>query len=370
MSKRWILKKDDSETYYKIKDHAKEIRKKLQDKFGYSLIINPYLIKLEKLPGKAEPWMGIQDFQTIHEYQMLCYLLMFLEDKSTEDQFVLSNITEYLQVQFREEQIDWTKFQTRKEFVRMMRYAIKIGLLLVIDGEDDLFLQNQSAEVLYENTGVSRYYMRSFTTDIMGYQTPSDFENSGWLGLDEDRGIVRRQRIYRRLILSPGVYRTSEKEDEDFNYIRNYRKNIEHDFQSLFPCELQLHSSSAYLVLEDDCSMGKIFPMNTTKDDLLLIAFDEIQNRVKKYIWKYNEIEQIHIKKQEFLKVIQKAVQKHIEKLPKTYQKQGSEALANFIYEYAKRLGCVEEIREELIIYPVVGKLHGRYPGGNNNVNK
>ena len=86
LQQRWILKKQNPQLYYEIKDNQKELRKKLQDRFGYVLIINPLLAKLEKIPGKAEAWMGIQEFETIQEYQMFCYLLMYLEDKEIEEQ--------------------------------------------------------------------------------------------------------------------------------------------------------------------------------------------------------------------------------------------------------------------------------------------
>ena len=56
MNRRWILKSQDPQLYYEIKDNAKELKKKLQEKFGYALIINPYLVKLEKIPGKADGW--------------------------------------------------------------------------------------------------------------------------------------------------------------------------------------------------------------------------------------------------------------------------------------------------------------------------
>ena len=41
MKRRWVLKSQDPQLYYEIKDNAKELKKKLQRKFGYALIINP-----------------------------------------------------------------------------------------------------------------------------------------------------------------------------------------------------------------------------------------------------------------------------------------------------------------------------------------
>lgn len=68
---------------------------------------------------------------------------------------------------------------------------------------------------------------------------------------------------------------------------RNYRRNIENDFQSLFPCQLHVHSSSAFLVLEEDCSMGKVFPKTHAYYDLLLIVHDDLRKRVKTsvFLW-------------------------------------------------------------------------------------
>ena len=55
--------------------------------------------------------------------------------------------------------------------------------------------------------------------DIMGYHSPEDFEKEEWIDVNEDRGIVRRQRVYRRLLMSMGMYKDSDSE-EDFAYVR------------------------------------------------------------------------------------------------------------------------------------------------------
>lgn len=364
IAKRWILKKDDPQLYYQIKDHALEIRSKVQEKLGYSLIVNPYLIKLEKIPGYAEPWMGIQDFQSVLEYRMLCYVFMFLEDKEVEFQFVLSSLAEYVQVQFEEGEVDWTKRSIRKSFLKVLRFIVKNGILIQVDGDDEAFIENEKSEVLYENTGVSRYFMRNFTTDIMQYSKSEDFMNSGWLGMDQDRGIIRRQRVYRRLLLSCGAYKLNDKDDEDFNYIRNYRSYIEKDFQSMFACDLQVHSSSAYLNIAEECSIGKVFPAKNAKDDLMLLMHHEIRQRIKKYLWKTDDKEQVILPIEEFQKVIKKMLTKQIEKMPKTYQAMGVDGLLQVLINQAEVYGFVKQIDDTIIIYPIAGKMIGDYQGG------
>ena len=48
LSKRWILKKDDRDMYYRIKDDAKNLKRIFQDNFGYSLISHQNFIKIDK----------------------------------------------------------------------------------------------------------------------------------------------------------------------------------------------------------------------------------------------------------------------------------------------------------------------------------
>jgi len=374
LSQRWILKSKDVELYYRIKDAVHDIRKTMQEKFGYIIIVNPYLIKLEKIPGKAEPWMGIQAFQSIREYQMFCYLLMFLEDKEREQQFVLSDLCEYIQVQFQEGDITWTNLSIRRQLIRVIRYSIDSGLMNITDGESERFVQHQDTQVLYENTGVSRYFMRNFMREILEYQTPNDFEESEWMYMNEDRGIVRRQRIYRRLLLSCGVYRESAN-DEDFLYIRNYRKQLKADFSSYFPCELQIHRSSAYLNLMDDCTMGSIFPYNHTISDLILLVQWELRRRINSYQLHMENQEQIHMEKDKFLKLAGKVIEKQLQCLPKKYQDTGSEQVSKDVLREMKKLGFVIEDADTgiLIFYPVIGKVNGGYhseAGGKQYVDK
>ena len=73
------------------------------------------------------------------------------------------------------------------------------GIMEINDGNEDSFMKSDAGEVLYENTGASRYFMRNLTRDISEYEKPEDFLKEEWIGMNEDRGIIRRQRVYRRL---------------------------------------------------------------------------------------------------------------------------------------------------------------------------
>lgn len=96
LNRRWILKSEDKELYYKIRDAVGEIRKYSTDKLGCQIIDNSLLVKMEKIPVVPEKFMGIEVFDSKEEYAYLCVLLMFLEDKDAGEQFILSQLTEYM----------------------------------------------------------------------------------------------------------------------------------------------------------------------------------------------------------------------------------------------------------------------------------
>ena len=114
MNQRWISKRKEREKYYRIKDEAGNIKEFIREKLGYRLIENGMLIKLEKIPGEALPWMGIDEFSDQKEYAFFCLILMFLEDKEVEEQFVLSQLTEYIAAQYPGEGIEWTVYENRR----------------------------------------------------------------------------------------------------------------------------------------------------------------------------------------------------------------------------------------------------------------
>ena len=160
LDKRWILKSEDKEAYYQIRDGLGEVRKFISDKTGCQIVENSLLVKLEKIPPFPEVNMGIMDFTSKEEYAFLCVLLMFLEDKDSGEQFILSQLTEYIQGNMPGESLDWTIYTNRRRLIKVLRYSVASGLIKVTDGTDEGFMDDSNAEVLYENTGASRYFTR------------------------------------------------------------------------------------------------------------------------------------------------------------------------------------------------------------------
>ena len=361
LSKRWILKNRDKELYYQLKDEIGKSRDFLTEKLGYQAIVTPNLIKLEKIPAYAQNWMGIQEFSDHLEYIFLCMILMFLEERDSGEQFVLSMLTEYIQGNIKEEQIDWTIYNYRRHLVKVMKYCVKVGILEIDDGSEDNFMKSDEGEVLYQNTGASRYFMKNFSRDISDYQKQEDFLKEEWIGMNEDRGIIRRQRVYRSLLMSPGIYLNDDTE-EDFAYVRHYRGMIHEELDRFFDCELQVHKTSAFLVMGEDSNLGKSFPEENTLSDIVLLWCGLFRQKINDGDIEVPVGEDIVISTQQFVAISEECKRRYGNGWIKTYREMTMGEFCNKLKEYMIIMEMIKEIYDQIMIYPIVGKVEGCYP--------
>lgn len=361
LSKRWILKNRDKELYYQLKDEIGKSRDFLTEKLGYQAIVTPNLIKLEKIPAYAQNWMGIQEFSDHLEYIFLCMILMFLEERDLGEQFVLSMLTEYIQENIKEEQIDWTIYSYRRHLVKVMKYCVKVGILEIDDGSEDNFMKSDEGEVLYQNTGASRYFMKNFSRDISDYQKQEDFLKEEWIGMNEDRGIIRRQRVYRSLLMSPGIYLNDDTE-EDFAYVRHYRGMIQEELDRFFDCELQVHKTSAFLVMGEDSNLGKSFPEENTLSDIVLLWCRLFRQKINDGDIEVPVGEDIVISTQQFVAISEECKRRYGNGWIKTYREMTMGEFCNKLKEYMIIMEMIKEIYDQIMVYPIVGKVEGCYP--------
>ena len=257
----WVTRADDKDLYFAVKramTNDQRYRRFVNEQLGWNLIVNESVVKLEKVPPRAMPWMGIQEFQEKLDYCLLCAMLLFLSDLDDGEQFLLSSLTESLEAILAEVQpVDWTRFHHRKALVRVLQYAQRMGMLLVYDGVSEGFGNDQSQEVLYENTGLSRHFTVHFGRDIMHCRCIEDFEAFSWEGEEAERGRQRIQRVYRQLTLAPALY-WSEQNRNDYDYVKNQRPWLSRYLGEALGGELQIHKNGAFLVLEQDNRFGPV----------------------------------------------------------------------------------------------------------------
>ncbi|MCD7716361.1 MAG: TIGR02678 family protein [Lachnospiraceae bacterium] len=369
LNRRWILKSEDKEAYYRVRDSIGELRPFATEKLGCSIVENSLLVKMEKIPADPESFMGIGEFTSKEEYAFFCILLMFLEDRDAEEQFILSQLTDYLSANMPElgGAVDWTVYTTRRRLIRVLRYAVAQGILKITDGSDDVFMDGQSGEVLYENTGASRYFMRNFSRDIMDYGTPEDFEKSDWFEMDEDRGIARRHRVYKRLLFTPGMYRENCPE-EDFEYLKYYGRRLADDLEQTFDCRVHIHKSSAYLLMGEECRMGRAFPGNNALSDILLLCFGKIQKLVQHPEgtggWELSVTETVRVDQTEFERMLKSVKAEYGSGFPKNYRELPEGEFVREVMDAMELWTFIsrEKRTHQVVIWPLAGKMLGRYP--------
>lgn len=360
----WITKEEDKDLYYRVKDASAEITDFLEQKLGYKLIINPYMIKLEKLPGKAEMWMGIQEFEDKLEYSIFCMLLVFLEDKSAGEQFILSEVTEFIQASFPGDvRIDWTIFRHRKYMVKVLRFAAQIGIIKTDDGDESSFMESVETEVLYESTGLSRYFVRNFTGNILNYSSWKDIENGEWFDIDKDRGRVRRNRVYRRLIMSPAVY-SEGAEDPDYIYIRNQRSLLARDIEEYLDSQLHVHKNGTFLILNPSKNFKDVFPSKKSVSDIVLQINTHIIKLVKSGEIEKREDDIINISKARFVRLLEDIREIYLSGWSKVYREMSLDKLFDEVVLFMKGFSMVEVLDDgrEIRLMPLIGKLIGEYP--------
>lgn len=244
----WILKESNSKSYYKIKKHLKELRDIANNKLGCDIICNSKLIKLEKLPIKISNTYKIEAFDEQLDYVIFTSLLLFLEDKGMDDQFVLSSFTEYITniLSSVEGSLkpDWNKYKDRKSLVDVLKYATNLGIIRLRDGNDAKYADDKSAEALYENTTLSHFVIRNFKFDIFDCQTPKDFLEKEAFDLDEIN--KKRYMAYRGLLFYPNII-LSEVEDSTSQYIRNMRGRIKEDIEKYVNGEFILSKNMGFI---------------------------------------------------------------------------------------------------------------------------
>lgn len=356
----WVTK-DDTEMFNRIRDNEKKLRSFVEDKLGYRLIVNPLLIKLEKIPGDAEDWMGIEEFQSPMDYAFLCLLLAFLEDMGIGDQFILSNITEYIEMQYDGiESVDWTLFKHRKSLVRVLNFAEKLKMIKVDDGEQERFAENRDIEVLYENTGLSRYFMRIMNSEISEEMTLDDFMKDD--RYEDNKVLERRHRVYRKLLLSPAVYYEGS-DDQDFIYIKNYRNTIEKDFDDYLDSKLHIHKTSAYIIFDENKYATSYFPDNKNISDIVLQIAYVLREMIDSGNLNVGADDRIEITEGQFMNIISDVKNRFKSGWSKVYADMNDDKLFNEITEFMEswKMVIYNDDTHSYTLMPILGKFIGEY---------
>lgn len=361
LENQFILKEEKRDLFYRIKDNYKEIKPFIVDKLGYDCIMRGDFIRLEKRPGKAESWMGIKAFENKEAYVFFMLLLIFLEDKNKEDQFLLSHITDYIEGHPVEEKVDWTQYKTRRMLIKVLQVALEYKLLKVTDGDEDGFIQDVNKEVLFESTGLSRYFVRDFQMDLQQVKSYKGLEIEREDLLDQERGSMRKNRVYRKLLLSPIVYQ-EEGQDEDYTYIKMYHHIIEEDFRKYLGWTFQLYRNGAMVIPDEKDRVTYTFPNTSTLSDMILQFNGIIRHYIEEGIWRRSTEDTIKLTQAMYQEAVEVLIRQKSEGWSKAYREASKERIAYDLLEEMQRFKMITVKDGEIVILPLAGKIMGDYP--------
>ncbi len=362
LEKVWICKDTEKEMYYKVKRDIPNFQKFLREQMGWKLIHTENLLKLEKIPAHAQPFMGIEEFTEIRDYCIFCVALMYLEDKEEEEQFLLSELIDYVETQLKAYMpIDWTSFTQRKSLVRVLQYMEKLQMLRVYEGRSEAFGTEAGQEVLYENTGYSKYFAASFPTDISQYESWRDFEKADFEEVQEHRGAARINRVYRQLVTCPAMY-WEENSDPDALYLKNERQWVAKYLRENLSGNLDIYKNAACLTLEEGECYGSVHPRDAMLPEAVLLVCAEIQKKLAEGKLQKQENECITIETNEFRKLLLECREKWSEGWSKEFREMEEKKLCETVMQYMKNWMMIRTEDAQVTILPGTGRMTGFYP--------
>lgn len=356
-----IIKEKDRDLYYSIKDNINEYKNFIYNNLGYDLIVKDEFIKLEKIPSYPESWMGISEFVNKKEYIFFVNMIMFLEDKSKEEQFILSSITEYIENVYVDEKIDWTSFSNRKSLIKVIKFSLSLGLIKRNDGNEDDFGKNEYGEVLYENTGISKYIVRRFSKELDEVENYKDLLEESYGNLNSEKGIIRKNRVYRNLLLSPIVYNNGE-EDNDYEYIKNYRVPICKAFEKNLNWDLHIYRNGAMIALDESSKVKDVFPNKRGEGIVTLFFNKQVKNLIKEHKLKLEINDTVIISIDEFNDLVIDTREQYGYGFTKEFREYSEDVIVSKIKEFMKNFSMIREENENIILLPLIGKVVGEYP--------
>ena len=360
----WCVKEQDSKEYFKIKNNLDYYKDFIQTKLGSRLIVNDRFIKLEKIPAVPKSYMGISSFNDNLEYIILFIILLYLEDKPKLEQFILSNLIDFITNTATTLELDnipnCNIIHHRKCLVNVINHLKELNIIKVVE-EDNVFTEDTKAEALYETTGLSNYYIREFKNNILEYSDLNDYISDEFSNQNENLGDVRRYKVYRHLLYSLAAY-TEDLTEFEIDYLRRFRSSINNELSKYTEAELELTKNMAVLMYDDVTREKFDFPNNKAICDIVLLVNYNILTKVDNNELSLNQDETITISRELLSRIIKEVKQENILYFSKNYREM---PIDNFIKEVISYLMEYDFIRDYELgykIYPSISKLVGYIP--------
>jgi uncharacterized protein (TIGR02678 family) len=282
LNRPWILKEDDPDLYFTIRDFYEELRDWFMDQAGLPLIVTRSLAKLEKTPAVPQPWMGFGEFREVSDYVFFTYALWYLEGKTEMDQFLLSDLVEEVREQMSAAglEADWKIYHHRLSMARALRKLTSLGALIAVDGDESGWAQSEDRNALYECSAHARHVLRRFPQDLTMYTRMEELTDPiRYADTPDGENIRRRHRVYRRFLMEPIVL------DRDWDadllpYVLTQRRSIMDHMQRMLGWEGRRYREGLLFFHPELTSEAELFPTLAGVSDVALLLAGELRRLI------------------------------------------------------------------------------------------
>lgn len=359
----WITKDKNRDLYYQIKNNQSEIKDFISKNLGSNLIIHDKFIKLEKIPTITKSNAKLNNFSSVLEHVILTIMLLFLEDKTKGDYFVLSDLIEYVKntsITLELNHIpDWNKVQDRRCLSNVISLLEKLEIIKIKDSSKVSFIESKEAEVLYESLGTSNYLMRMFDNDINELITPEDFIKDEFTGQDEEKGDVRRYKVFRNILYTPAVS-SKDLSSNELDYIKRNRTYIKSEIDKKLNMEVEITNNLTILYDEESTTQKDNFPNSKKLTEIVLMVNEKILEEINNNKIMLDNYEIASVKEDYFENIIKEIKRTKAPYVGKTLLRETDKKFYTMILEYMEKYNIVEKKNDEIIIYPTVARLIGK----------
>ncbi|CAH1213236.1 hypothetical protein PAECIP111893_03652 [Paenibacillus plantiphilus] len=276
----WIVRKENPDLFYEIKQNEGFLRDYFKDYFRFKLVVGANFAKVEKFQVTPQPSAGISDFKEVKDYVIFYCVLAFLDGKASK-QFALSDVCQAVVSYYPRSSkgivsehtpvLTWKGnegYKNRLSLVRALKEAARRCLIEVMDKNIEDFQDRETNDALLRSTGLVKYFMRNISFNIEEKLTLNDIVS---LQETQERelGVERKHLLYRKLFLEPALYR-HEVSAEDFDYLRQYGRYLNEHAEKYYDMNVDVYGSSAFLVKENVGTFRRFFPASNAESNLLV----------------------------------------------------------------------------------------------------
>lgn len=355
----WITKENNKDDYYLLKKNQDKIREFMHRTAGNKLIVHDRFVKLEKIPANARKEFGINSFTKVLDYVILFIMLLYLEDKTRGDKFILSELIEYIKntaVTLKLEHIpNWDNASDRRSLIRVIDYLTELNVIFVRDQDNRSFQDTAEADALFEATGLANYVVPSFDFDIYECKSPEDFLELEWKDQDFEKGEVRKYKVYRHLLYAPATTKDELTWGEE-DYVKHLHKAIEKELQEKVGMEVEITKNMCLTYTDEFAIQKEYFPNTKNMSDVILLINRSLLNYKEEKAIETEEDETFVLSLGEFDSLILREKTENNEFFSKKYLDMTPDKMLEEIYKAMEAYHFIMVKEGTVIIYPTINR--------------